>query len=329
MLIDCSYNTPHFILFYDLSFLLLRMKSLLNLHQSNRKLTTLVENKTTYAAEYAELNIYETHAVAEKVSLTFDFPVIASMLTGKKVMHLEGIAPFDFFPGESVVMPMNKEMVIDFPLATLENPTQCLALGIDALKIDEVVAKFNQHVAIENENNNWSIDNTASHLINNTAVNHLVERITYTFTKNNKSKDVLLDLMIQELVVRLLQTKAKSLIMNDAEQIFNDTRIGTVIKYIKDNLTNRNLSVEILAKVACMSTSHFHKQFKNTLGISPIDFINSEKIKFSKKLIKETKSCRMSEIAFKSGFNNSSYFNRQFKKMELMTPQQFKKSISS
>ncbi|OIQ22315.1 AraC family transcriptional regulator [Lacinutrix sp. MedPE-SW] len=303
------------------------MEPLLKRHKRNRKLTTLVENRTTYNADYAELNIYETHAFAEKVSLTFNFPIIASMLTGKKVMHIDGFEAFDFFPGESVVMPTKKEMVIDFPLATKEKPTQCLALGIDAFKINEVVEKFNQQVAIENENNTWNLDETASHLINNTDVNHLIERLTYTFTNNNKSKDVLLDLMIQELIVRLLQTKAKSLIINDPHQVFNDTRIGTVIKYIKENLTNKDISVDILAKKAYMSTSHFHKQFKNTLGISPIDYINSEKIKFSKKLIKESKDFRMSEIAFKSGFNNTSYFNRQFKKMELMTPQQFKNSI--
>ncbi len=304
------------------------MKSLLNQHKNNRKLTTLVENRTTYSADYAELNIYETHAFAEKVSLTFNFPVIASMLTGKKIMHLDGFDSFDFFPGESVVMPANKEMVIDFPLATKNSPTQCLALGIDAFKINEVVEKFNHYVAIENENNNWNINETTSHLINNTDVNHLIERLTYTFTNNNKSKDVLLDLMLQELIVRLLQTKAKSLIINDPNQVFSDTRIGTVIKYIKENLTNKDINVEVLAKKAFMSTSHFHKQFKNTLGISPIDYINSEKIKFSKKLIKESKDFRMSEIAFKSGFNNTSYFNRQFKKMEMMTPQQFKKSVS-
>ena len=304
------------------------MNSVLNQHRNSRKLTTLVENRTTYSADYAELNIFETHAFAEKISLTFNFPIIASMLTGKKIMHLDGFEAFDFFPGESVVMPTNKEMVIDFPLATKESPTQCLALGIDTFKIDEVVEKFNQHVAIEKENNTWELNETTSHLINNTDVNHLIERLTYTFTNNNKSKDVLLDLMIQELIVRLLQTKAKSLIINDPNQIFNDTRIGTVIKFIKENLTNKDISVDLLAKKAYMSTSHFHKQFKNTLGISPIDYINSEKIKFSKKLIKESSDFRMSEIAFKSGFNNTSYFNRQFKKMELMTPQQFKASIN-
>ena len=303
------------------------MNHLLSRHKESRKLTTLVENRTTYNAEYAELNIFETHKHAEQVSLTFDFPVIASMLTGKKIMHLEGMNPFDFFPGESVVMPKNKEMIIDFPLADKNNPTQCLALGIDSHKIDEIVEKFNHNVAIERENNNWSLNDNSSHLVHNTDINHLVGRLVHTFTDQNKSKDILLDLMIQELIVRLLQTKAKAFILNDSTDTFSDTRIGMVIKFIKNNLTNKDITVELLAEKACMSTSHFHKKFKNTLGISPIDYINSEKIKFSKKLIKQSKNLRISEIAYKSGFNNISYFNRQFKKMEMITPQQFKKSF--
>jgi len=305
------------------------MSNLLDQHKRHRKLTTLVENRTTYNADFAELNIFETHEYAEQVSLKFNFPVIASMLTGKKIMHIDGMPSFEFYPGESVVMPTNKEMVIDFPSAKKNNPTQCLALGIDGTKITEVVDKFNHNVAIENENNNWSIDANPNHLINNNDVNQLIKRLVYTFTNNNNSKDVLLDLMIQELIVRLLQTKAKSILLNDIKNIFSDTRIGMVIKYIKQNLTNKDISVDLLAKKACMSSSHFHKKFKNTLGVSPIDFLNSEKITFSKKLIKESKDFRMSEIAFKSGFNNTSYFNRQFKKMELMTPQQFKKLIHS
>ncbi|GGG87925.1 hypothetical protein GCM10011416_00180 [Polaribacter pacificus] len=305
------------------------MSHLLDNHKKHRKLTTLVENRTTYNADFAELNIYETHQYAEKVALEFDFPIIASMLTGKKIMHIDGLPSFDFFPGESVVMPSKKEMIIDFPIANQNSPTQCLALGIDSTKINEVVDRFNYQVAIENENNNWSIATNTNHLTNNVDVNQLIKRLTYTFTNNNNSKDVLLDLMIQELIVRLLQTKAKTILINDVSQMFSDTRMGMVIKYIKDNLTNKDINVETLAEKACMSSSHFHKKFKNTLGVSPIDYLNSEKIKFSKKLIKESKDFRMSEIAFKSGFNNTSYFNRQFKKMEMMTPQQFKKSILS
>jgi len=304
------------------------MSNFLDKHKSERKLTTLVENRTTYNADYSELNIYETNAFAEKISLKFDFPIIASMLTGKKIMHLDGLPSFDFFPGESVVVPTNQEMVIDFPIANKKDPTQCLALAICPNKISEVAENFNEKVSIENENNDWSLDNISSHLTNQVQVNHLIERLVYTFTKNNKSKDVLLDLMIQELIIRLLQTKAKHSILNDQQGVFSDTRIGTVIKYIKEHLTDKNINVDSLAKKAYMSSSHFHKKFKNTLGISPIDYINTERIKFAKKLISSDNSIRVSDVAFKSGFNSVSYFNRQFKKHELIIPSQYRKIVN-
>jgi len=305
------------------------MKNLLAQHKKNRKLTTLVENKSTYSSAYAELNIFETHQASEQVALKFQTPIIASMLTGRKVMHLAGMAAFDFLPGESVVLPANQEMIIDFPIATKANPTQCLALAISPEKILEVSQQFNQQVEIEKENNNWNLDQLSAHLVHQEDVNHLVNRLVYTFTHHAQSKDVLLDLMIQELIIRLLQTKAKHSILSNYLDIFSDTRIGSVIKYIKENLTNKDITIEDLAKKACLSTSHFHKKFKNTLGTSPIDYINSEKIKFAKKLMTTNKGYRVSEIALKSGFNNTSYFIRQFKKLEMMTPQQFKASINT
>ena len=304
------------------------MTGLLDEHRRNRKLTTLVENRTTYQADYAELNIYETHAIAEKVELNFSFPIIASMLTGKKVMHLDGMPSFDFLPGESVVMPANQRMVIDFPIATRNAPTQCLALGIDSDKITEVVHHFNQATQIDGDQTQWQLDELATHLTHHNEVNQLLQRLVHTFTVNCQSKDILLDLMIQELIVRLLQTKARHCLIYDNSGIFSDTRIGMVIRHIKQHLTEKNMTVEGLANLVQMSTSTFYRKFKDTLGVSPVEYINAEKIKFAKKLMKEDRNMFVSEVAYKSGFNNVSYFNRQFKKMELITPQQFKKSLA-
>lgn len=242
-------------------------------------------------------------------------------------MHLKNMPSFDFIPGESVVLPAKEKMVIDFPIATNTDPTQCLALAIDPSKINEIASNFNHAVAIENENNKWSIDKLNSHLKNQVEVDHLIKRLVHTYTNNTKSKDVLLDLMIQELIIRLLQTKAKQNILTNLDDLYSDTRIGTVIKFIKGNLTDKKLDINSLANKAHMSTSHFHKKFKDTLGISPIDYINEERIKFSKKLLSQEKNIQINDVAFKSGFNSVSYFNRQFKKHELIKPSQFKKII--
>lgn len=294
-------------------------------HRSLRKLETLVENRTIYGADFAELNIYETHREAEQVYLQFDFPIIASMISGKKIMHLDNQKTFDFVPGESVVMPANEKMIIDFPVATVDDPTVCLALGIDAQKIQETVSMFNEKTSVDYENDVYDFDVNAIHLNNNANVQHLVDRLITTFIEGNKAKDILIDLMIKELIVRLMQTKARLLLLSDSNSLFDNNRMAFIVKYIREHLTEE-INVDKLADKACMSKSNFFKTFKNTLGESPIDYLNSERIKFAKKMIKNTNN-KLSDVAFKSGFNNVSYFNRQFKKIENITPKQYRSML--
>lgn len=303
------------------------MKNLLKTHQSLRKIETLVENRTVYGAEFAELNIYETHQKAEGVYLEFDFPILASMISGKKIMHLEDLKHFDFLPGESVVLPSNKKMIIDFPEATLNNPTQCLALGIDNQKIEETVNMYqNLTEILGDEQIPLQLNSQTCHLANDPNIEFLIQRLMNTFIQTNKAKDALLDIMIKELIVRLLQTKAKLTLIKETSSLFDNNRMAFIVKYIREHF-KENISVDCLAEKACMSTSNFYKKFKNTFGETPIDYLNTERIKFAKKLIRNSNK-KIVEIAELAGFNSSSYFNRIFKKTEGITPNQYRLSLA-
>ena len=144
----------------------------------DRKISTLVENRTVFTSTHSELNLFETYQVAQKVSLTFDQPVIASMMQGKKVMHLDDKPAFDFFPGESVVLAPNQEMIIDFPEADKTNPTQCIALTINQSIIAETIAYFNDAIQIENDHmNTIEFGANSNHLNQNMDVDHLIARL--------------------------------------------------------------------------------------------------------------------------------------------------------
>lgn len=303
------------------------MSRLLQQHYQHRKLEDWVENRTAYTLQHAELSIFETQQKAEKVFLQFDDPVIASMISGKKVMYLKDRAAFDFFPGQSVVVPAGKPMLIDFPEAKPEDPTECLALTIAPEKISENITFFQEQTAIEKEAMDWSLDIQSLHIVDNQGIQQLVERLIFLFTESHQSKDIFADLLLKELIIRLLQTQARFFLMDDAENLLSDHRLAFVIRFIRGNLT-QDFSVESLADKACMSKSHFFKCFKNTFGVSPIEYVNSERIKKAKKLLMDPRNT-LSDVCFAVGFNNLSYFIRQFKKHEQLTPTQFRKAAKA
>lgn len=290
-------------------------------HYERRKLETHVENRTVYTLQSAELNIYETHCAAEKVELTFGDPVLASMLRGKKVMHLRD-SDFDFFPGESVVLPSGELMKIDFPEATVENPTQCLALAMDDEKIGQVIDYLNEsHPRVE-EHGEWRFTDYNFYFTNDTAINQIIARMIFIFTENHPSKDLFANFMLKELIIRLMQTEARKLLLEFPQGNLSDSRLAYIVGFIRENL-HEPLSIEQLSKKACMSQTHFFRSFRNELGISPVDFINNERVKTAKSLLLNWKKS-VNDVCYASGFNNVSYFNKIFKRATQLTPSEFR-----
>ncbi len=295
---------------------------LLPLHKLH-KIESLVENKSVYASNFAELYIYETFQKAEKVYLQFDFPVIASMLQGKKHMHIEDQVSFDFLPGETVTLPTNEKMIIDFPDAKLNEPTRCLALGIDIEKIKTATYHYRELIEIERDKVPvLDMNVKPEHLTNNLQLQQLINKLMLTFMKDHKAKDALVDVMINELIIRLLQTKAKDIILKESPYYQNNNRMSYVIQYIEDHI-NENLSVETLAKKAYMSTSSFYRKFKSYFGETPVDYVNRKRLELAKKLIKNS-SQSINSICVACGFNSSAYFSRIFKKNVGISPKQFR-----
>lgn len=295
----------------------------INRHLNSRRLEQEVENRTAYTIDAAELTIYETHHVAEKVELTFTSPVLASMIRGKKVMHLAETPAFDFLPGESVIVPSQELMRIDFPDAQLQNPTQCLALAIDADKVKQVTDLLNERAPLVDNEQGWQFGQANFFLTNDGPINQLISRLIYIFTENNKAKDVFANLVLQELVVRLMQTQARTLLLTQGTGNANVNRLAHVAQYINRHLS-RGLQIRELANEACMSEPNFYRTFKQTFGLTPVDYINQQRISLASKLLRTTNRC-LADISLECGFNNLTYFMKLFRREKGLSPAQFRK----
>ncbi len=284
-------------------------------------LKTLVENRTIYNLENCELNLFETYEASEKVALKFNDLVVTSMLRGKKVMHLFDENGFDYLPGESVIIPSNVEMKIDFPEAKLDNPTQCLALAIDNQKILQTLQLLNEKYPKEGKNDFWKLDDRNYFFYNNEDLANTISKLIQICQSQSITKDVLADLTLQELLIRIIQTQTLKAYDN-GQIIETSSQLSVVIQLIKNNI-GQKINLNNLAKIAGLSTASLYRLFKKELGISPIEYIMIERIKIAKKLLKD-QSIYIKNVSFEAGFEDCNYFIRAFKQYEGITPKQYR-----
>lgn len=287
---------------------------------TEKSLKTLVENRTVYSLNNCELNLFETYQESQLVPLKFNDLVVTSMLRGKKVMHLFDEPGFDYLPGETVVIPSNVEMKIDFPEASKNNPTQCLALAIEQSKIKDTLSFLNDRYPKEGVDNYWQLNYQNYFFYNNVDLAATINKLIKECMSTSITKDALADLTLQELLIRIIQTQtAKS--VDDGLFSNPNNPISEVIEFIRLNL-KENINLKSLSEKACMSTTSFYRFFKRELGMSPIEFVLNEKIKYAKKLLKNP-SIQINEVCYLSGFEDANYFIRLFKKHEGITPKQY------
>ena len=91
-----------------------------------------------------------------------------------------------------------------------------------------------------------------------------------------------------------------------------------------DEHFSENISIEEMSQIANMSVSGFSHHFKKTLGLSPGQYIIRLKIGMAQKLLIGTDK-NITKISMELGYDNVSYFNKQFKKFVGTSPQSYRK----
>ncbi len=91
-----------------------------------------------------------------------------------------------------------------------------------------------------------------------------------------------------------------------------------ICKYIESHLAER-ISLDALASMAGLSTHHFARAFRQSLGAPPHGYLLQRRLEHVEQLLHETR-LPLSEIALAAGFSDQSHLARHFRRSTGMPP---------
>jgi AraC family transcriptional regulator len=103
------------------------------------------------------------------------------------------------------------------------------------------------------------------------------------------------------------------------------SQLRLIQDYIRENLAD-NPSLTELAAVARLSPYHFSRLFKNTIGVTPHQYVLRERIAESQILL-NSRHMSIAEIALSLGFASQSHFSDVFRKMTGRTPKDAQRAV--
>jgi AraC-like DNA-binding protein len=124
-------------------------------------------------------------------------------------------------------------------------------------------------------------------------------------------RKILVPLIVREIVLRLLRSDAAAALRGAVGRDEESTKIGTALRFIRDNV-GRPLAVEDIARHVAMSPSHFAHRFRAIVRVSPMRYVRQLRLQHARRWM-IADGLRVNEAATRAGYESTSHFTRDFK----------------
>lgn len=272
-------------------------------------------------------------AVLEKLDLKFNSSLIASGIEGVKLdapyhIHSElfELALVQRGSGRRVVGENISEFKdFDLVLIAPKLPHSYLSLS-DSKKVKTQVLQFSKDLIFSNSVPEFMefkkfLKSSRGGLMFS---KFYAKKVAKLIQKIRDSSDRLLKvLLFYKIMKLLLDDDSKRVISPTLSSENIDGRIQRSVKFISENF-RRKIPLSEISRVAAMSEGGFSRLFFLTCGVRPREHIVNLRLAYAAKLLPQS-GAPVTDIAFESGFENISNFNRLFKKKFGVSPLKYRK----
>ena len=161
------------------------------------------------------------------------------------------------------------------------------------------------------------------HLIAEDAVSGCLRTLIQESREPREGCDEICQHLLEVILLRLRRRDDFALSDTAPAGAGSNRECGIVRRYI-DNHFKENLTLDQLAGVVHINKYYLSHTFRREFNTSPISYLISRRIQESRFLLAETDHS-LSQIAQILGFSSSSYFSQSFRRLEGMSPMEYRK----
>ncbi len=143
----------------------------------------------------------------------------------------------------------------------------------------------------------------------------------FAMTQSGRS---FLGLECSKLVYMFLLDLMKVILVSSHSVEQSYLKLHPVLQYIESHY-NGLITIKDLASCIDVTPQYLCLLFKKALKMRPMEYVNRERVNRSKELMFRESDIKMHEIAHRVGFDSPSYFSSVFRRLEGLSPEQFKK----
>ncbi|MBD2072107.1 helix-turn-helix transcriptional regulator [Leptolyngbya sp. FACHB-671] len=115
--------------------------------------------------------------------------------------------------------------------------------------------------------------------------------------------------------------------LRKADGKLSSQQLKQIIEYVHEHLSEE-LSLVGLAEQMNLSAFHFARLFKNSLGLSPHQYLLQNRVERAKKLIAIAGKPDLTDIGLQVGFYDQAHFTKAFKRVVGIPPKSFFKQVA-